>query len=204
MNYFLSYYEYLLNETAEKLTKKELTSKEKEKSIKNAADGKEKSIYPDEKEKTDTKTGQKKMDKSLIPRDVQIKALAKELHNAQYNAITMQSKVDDLILTMTKANPDNPDVAILQASSAIQIANAQLRADSIEQQMLAIAAQDKTGNLTNTATELAQEAKNLAMKRALDEYGDNMYKLKRKAEKEILLKQKDKEKKGDKEEDEEE
>ena len=196
MNYFLTYYEYLLNEATEKLTKKELTSKEKEKSIKKVAnddDKKEKSIYPDKKEETDTKTGQKKVDKSLIPRDVQIKALAKELHNAQYTAITMQSKVDDLILTMTKANPDNPDVAILQASSAIQVANAQLRADSIEQQMLAIAAQDKTGTLTNTATELAQEAKNLAMKRALDEYGDNMYKLKRKAEKEILLKKKEEE-----------
>lgn len=107
--------------------------------------------------------------------------LAKELYNAQYAALTLQMKVDKAVKTMTDSNPDDPNIAIITASGAIQVANAQMRADTIEAQMIAAAA--NSPKLTQTATEMAAEAKNLALKAALDLFDKQLKELTIKASK---------------------
>jgi hypothetical protein len=77
-------------------------------------------------------------------------------------------QVDKTTAKMTEANPDDPNIAIITAGGAIQVANTQLRADTIEQQMMAAAMDSE--KLTQKATEMAAEAKNLAMKAALKEF----------------------------------
>jgi len=129
-------------------------------------------IYP----KKDKKTGEKIIDKSQLSKEAIVNGLAKELYNAQYKALTMQIEIDKVIDKMTKEDPNNPSIATFTASSALQVANAQLRADTIEQQMLAAAAASE--KLTLKATEMAAEAKNLAMKAALAEFEKRMKELK--------------------------
>jgi hypothetical protein len=146
----------------------------------NSSDSKEDkvTIYPEK----DKKTGEKIIDKSQLSKEAIVNGLAKELYNAQYKAFTMQIEVDKIIDKMTKEDPNNPSITTFTASSALQVANAQLRADTIEQQMLAAAA--ASDKLTLKATEMAAEAKNLAMKAALAEFEKHMKELKNSKKKE--------------------
>ena len=174
----------------------EETPKDKKKTIMKAAkQSKTDSVYP-EKEK-DKKTGETKTDKSQIPKDALVKGLAKELYKAQYAALTLQSEIDKALDAMTKADPEDPKIAQATASGALQVANAQLRADTIEQQMIAAAGDNP--KLVLTATELAAEAKNLAMKKGLEVFGDIVKKWIKDAEAAVKDKKSDKE--SEKEED---
>lgn len=168
---------------------KKLTVEEpKDKSILKAAkQSKEDSVYPEEKGK-DKKTGEEKVDKSQIPKDALIKGLAKELYKAQYKALTLQQEIDDALSALTKEDPANPRIAQVTATGAINVANSMLRCDKIEAQMVATAGSDNP-KLVTIATELAAEARHLAMKKALEEFGDIVKKWKKDAEKAVKDKQ---------------
>ena len=126
--------------------------------------------------KNKDENGEKQIDKSNIPKDIVVKGLAKDLYDAQLKVFTIQNETDELINKLTKENPDNPEIATLTATAAVQVANAQLRADTIEQQMMA--AGSISPNLTQVASELAAEAKNLAMKKGFEIFDKRLKKIK--------------------------
>lgn len=135
-------------------------------------------------------------DKSGQPKDVRIKALAKNLYKAQYKAITMQKEIDDAIVAMTDADPEDPEIATATANGALQVANAQLLADTIEERMIAVAADNE--KMVQLATELSAEAKNLALKSALDKFGKVVLKWKKDAESKLKDKEKEEKEAGEK------
>jgi len=151
----------------------------------------------------DKDTGEKTMNKDSIPKDAQLKALAKTLYKAQYKALTMQDEVDKAINAMTKADPNDPEIATATATGAAQVANAQMRVDTIEAQMQAITGD--SSRLADMADTLSAEAKNLALKKAMEDFGDIVKDWKAKADKAIKAKEKadaEKDKESDKKEEE--
>lgn len=173
-NEFDKILEYDIIDEGEKMTKNVTSNTNSmEKAAKQQSADKKDSIYP---KKEDKKTGEKKLDKSAIPKDALVKGLAKELYTAQVKALTLQNDIDKVIDELTNVNPDDPNIAVITASGALQVANAQLRADTIEMQMVAAAGDNaKLGLL---AAELAAEAKNLAMKKGLDIFDKKLKKIK--------------------------
>lgn len=197
MNRYFSFNEFLkiskyLFEGDDKLTDPEVDNKSILKKAKDDAPSQK--IHKDK----DDKTGEEKMDKSLIPKDQQIKALAKELYFAQYDVLKIQDDVDKAIMAMTKVNAEDPQIAALTASTPVVIANATARVAAIDQQMNSIA----SGNpkLAELATKLSGESKNLAYKKALEEFGEKVKKYLEDAEKALKDKKKEKPSEDTKEE----
>jgi len=154
----------------------------------------------DVKKTKDDKTEEESIDKTLIPKDKQIKALAKELYFAQYEVFKIQDETDKAIIAMTKADAEDPTIAKFTATVPVMIANATQRVASIEKQMLSIGAGNVS--LTNLANTLSAESKNLAFKKAIEEFGEKVKKYIDAAEK--TIKDKEKESSDSKEKSEEE
>lgn len=105
-------------------------------------------------------------EKGQIPKNELIMALAKDLYKAQFDAVTFKYKLKNKIKKMKANGASEDDIEDAKEMGEDQMANTQLRADSIEAQMLAIGAGDKTGNMAVKAQELASEAINIALKDA--------------------------------------
>lgn len=126
-----------------------------------------------------------------VPKDLQLKKLAKELYKAQYDVATFKYVLADKIAVMKKEGADEDIIEKAEEMGDDQMANVQMRADAINMQMIAVAGQNT--NLALKAEELAQGAINAALKAAQEFYD-------KRGEKWLKDSQKKKEKKEDKNE----
>jgi len=127
----------------------------------------------------------------VIPKDIQLKDLVKQLYKAQYDVATYKYVLADKIAAMKRAGADEDTVAKAEEMGADQMANVQLRSDAINAQMIALAGQN--ANLALKAEELAQGAINAALKAAQDFYDKRAQKWLKDSE----ASQKEKEKEGE-------
>lgn len=104
----------------------------------------------------------------VIPKDIQLKDLAKQLYKAQYDVATYKYVLADKITAMKESGADEDTIAKAEEMGNDQMANIQLRADAIAAQMIALAGQNT--NLALKAEELSQGAINAALKAAQDFY----------------------------------
>lgn len=114
-------------------------------------------------EKIDKKTGQKIIDKSSIPIDKQIQALAKDLYKAAIDSVQFKYNLKDKIKKMKSSGASEDDVADAQEMGDDQLTKMETAVQDIEMQMIALAGDNS--KLANKAEIWAGEAKTLAAKR---------------------------------------
>lgn len=104
----------------------------------------------------------------IIPKDIQLKKLAKELYQSQYDAATYKYVLADKIAAMKSEGADEDTIDSATEMGADQMTNVQMRADAINAQMIAAAGQNT--NLALKADELAQGAIQAALAAAQEFY----------------------------------
>jgi hypothetical protein len=137
---------------------------------------------------------EKNIDKSTIPLDKQIQAVARKLYKTYIEAGQFKYELKDKIKKMTRADMSDSDIEDAQEMGDNQLWKLEMSVDEIEQRMIAMAGDN--AKLSQMAQVWAGEAKNLAAKKNQEYMEKRADKLEKEAD--ALLKDKKEKKKSSK------